>query len=222
MSAVDKIDNILSYVGVKAPTFASSIGVNYQRILDIQIGKTKSISSNLASIIVDKYPEIDLNWLLTGEGSMLKNEIPALSDASTGDELILSYEIPLLPVAVYGGTLDGFGVSGIMPHECEHIISPLKNAELAVPVVGDSMAPEYPNGSRVLVRKVNDAAFLEWGAPYVLDTCNGAVLKIIAPSDKHDYIKCISLNKAPEYAPFEIAREHINGIYRVLMCMALK
>lgn len=109
-----------------------------------------------------------------------------------------------------------------MPHECEHIVSPLKNAELAVPVVGDSMSPEYPNGSRVLVRRVNDTAFLEWGAPYLLDTCNGAVLKIIAPSEKQDCIKCISLNKAPEYAPFEVSREHINGVYRVLMCMALK
>lgn len=99
MTSVDKIDMILSYVGVKAPTFASSIGVNYQRILDIQIGKTKSISSNLASHIVDKYPEIDLNWLLTGEGSMFKSGGDGVATTADGD-VTLGYEIPLLPVAV--------------------------------------------------------------------------------------------------------------------------
>lgn len=199
--------------------------LEFERNSGLSNGYLNNFKGNLGSSklegILSFYTDLNRDWLLTGEGSMLKSEGDGVA-TTADDDVTLGYEIPLLPVAVYGGTLDGFGVSGIMPHECEHIVSPLKNAELAVPVVGDSMSPEYPNGSRVLVRRVNDSAFLEWGAPYLLDTCNGAVLKIIAPSEKQDCIKCISLNKAPEYAPFDVSREHINGVYRVLMCMALK
>lgn len=202
--------------------FAKRIGKSRSYVSEAKSG-SRTITEQFVLLIESEFPVVNGAYILSGEGSMLKDVEENVSEVTAVVEVAAPvYEIPLLPVAVYGGTLDGFGVSGIMPHECEHIVSPLKNAEMAVPVVGDSMSPEYPNGSRVLVRKVNDAAFLEWGAPYVLDTCNGAVLKIIAPSDKQDCIKCISLNKAPEYAPFEVSREHINGMYRVLMCMSLK
>ena len=32
-----------------------------------------------------------------------------------------------------------------------------------LPVSGNSMAPEYPEGSRVVVRRINERAFIEWG-----------------------------------------------------------
>lgn len=217
---IDRLDIYLSHRGINDNKATEILGLSVGTISKSR-KEGLDFSKTNAEKALNIFQDLDRVWLLTGEGSMLKSGGDGVATTADGD-VMLGYEIPLLPVAVYGGTLDGFGVSGIMPHECEHIVSPLKNAELAVPVVGDSMSPEYPNGSRVLVRRVNDSAFLEWGAPYVLDTCNGAVLKIIAPSEKQDCIKCISLNKAPEYAPFEVSREHINGVYRVLMCMALK
>lgn len=68
MTGSDVIQVILSDLGIKAPTFAKSIGVNYQRILDIQNGKVQKISSKLAEIIIEKYPQYNFTWLLTGMG----------------------------------------------------------------------------------------------------------------------------------------------------------
>ena len=68
MTGSDVISLILDDLGVKAPTFAKAIGVNYQRILDIQNGKVQKISSKLAEIIIEKYPQYSLTWLLTGMG----------------------------------------------------------------------------------------------------------------------------------------------------------
>ncbi len=73
MTGNEIISLILSDLGIKAPTFAKTIGVQYQRILDIQSGKTKRISSKLAESIVEAYPKYNKVWLLTGEGAMIKN-----------------------------------------------------------------------------------------------------------------------------------------------------
>ena len=69
MQGKDIIELILNDLGIKAPTFANSIGLKYQRILDIQSGKTKKISSTVADAIIEKYPQYSKVWLLTGEGS---------------------------------------------------------------------------------------------------------------------------------------------------------
>ena len=68
------IEQVLSVLEMKAPTFSSSIGVEYQRINDIQRKKTKKISGVVASAIVKKYPQFNINWLLTGEGEMLNKK----------------------------------------------------------------------------------------------------------------------------------------------------
>lgn len=75
-------------LGIKAPTFAKRIGVKYQRILDIQSGKVKKISGELANYIINTYPQFDINWLLTGEGSMLKNTDQPVSQG--GEDATLS------------------------------------------------------------------------------------------------------------------------------------
>lgn len=110
----------------------------------------------------------------------------------------------------------------IKGQDCEKVVSPIKDVDLAVQVSGDSMAPEYPNGSRVFIKKINEQAFIEWGKAYVLDTCNGTVIKLLVPSDKEGYVRCLSINPDPIFAPFDIALKDIFGIYKVLLSMAMK
>ena len=74
LTGQNKINLILDHVGIKAPTFAKHIGVKYQRILDIQNGKVKNISAEVASRLIDAYPQFNIEWLLTGEGEMLNSE----------------------------------------------------------------------------------------------------------------------------------------------------
>lgn len=84
------------------------------------------------------------------------------------------------------------------------------------------MADEYPNGSIVLAKRINERAFIDWGEVYVLDTCNGVVVKTLTPSQKEDCVRCVSINPNPIYAPFEVALNDIYGVYRVMLCMAKK
>ncbi len=70
MNGNEIISLILNDLGIKAPTFAKNIGLKYQRILDIQSGKTKKISPAVANSIVERYPQFNKVWILTGEGDM--------------------------------------------------------------------------------------------------------------------------------------------------------
>jgi DNA-binding XRE family transcriptional regulator/SOS-response transcriptional repressor LexA len=130
-----------------------------------------------------------------------------------------STTVPLLPIAARGGTLNDF-VMSVKSVDCEKIISPITGIDFAITVTGDSMAPEYPHGSRILIKKINEKAFIDWGRVYVLDTCNGTVIKKIMPGSKEDRVQCQSLNEA--YPPFEICFNDMFGMYRVLMLLAEK
>ena len=65
-----------------------------------------------------------------------------------------------------------------------------------------------------------NATFIDWGRVYVLDTCNGAVIKKLFSSENADKVICKSIN--PDYPPFEVSVNDIYGGYRVLMCMSAK
>jgi len=139
-------------------------------------------------------------------------------EGSDGDTDIYVY---LLPISAQGGSLNDFVVS-VKESECEKIISPIKGVDWAITVAGDSMAPEYPSGSQILIKKINEKAFIDWGKVYVLDTCNGTVLKILVPSEKEGFVKCLSINTEPRYASFDVCFDDIYGVYRVMLCMSVK
>jgi phage repressor protein C with HTH and peptisase S24 domain len=129
--------------------------------------------------------------------------------------------VPLLPISAQAGSLNEFVVS-VKDSDCERVVSPIKGADFAMSVAGDSMSPEYPSGSQILIKKINEKAFIDWGKVYVLDTCNGTVIKKVFPTDDPKKIKCVSIN--PNYPPFELSTENdvLFGVYRVLLCMSVK
>lgn len=145
-----------------------------------------------------------------------ENEAPQLPPI---DNIQSNTFVPLIPLAAQAGRLNDF-VDSIKSIDCEKVISPIRGAEFAITVTGDSMSPEYPSGTQVLIKKINEKAFIDWGRVYVLDTCNGIVIKKIMPTLDENRVKCVSIN--PEYPPFEVSLQDIFGLYRVLLSMSLK
>lgn len=218
MNGSDIINKILEHTGLTPSVFAKKLGEKRpQRIYDIQNGKTKKLSPEIADKIISAFPDISRTWLLTGEGNMLNEG--AATPTSPSDDKVTT--VPLLPISAQGGTLNDF-VMAVKGLDCEKIISPIGKVDFAITVSGDSMAPEYPSGSQVLIKKINERAFIDWGRTYVLDTCNGTVIKKLMPSDSGDsaLVKCVSIN--PAYPPFEVNLHDVYGIYRVMLVMAIK
>lgn len=215
------INSLLSDIGIKPSTFAKRIGVNPTQIYDLQSGKIKKISDSIADKIREVYPEYNRVWLLTGEGDMKSNTVN--ENRSRQIEIINDeYTTWLLPQSAMGGSLSGFAVEGATLQNCEKVISPIKGVDFAISVYGESMAPEYPSGSRVLIKKINPDIFIDWGKVYVLDTSNGVIIKEVIVSPKEGCIRCHSINPDPKYSDFDVPMQEIYGIYRVLMCLSAK
>ena len=66
-TASEAIEAVLKEVGLNAPTFAKEIGLNYQRIYDIQSGRVKKINESVARSIRKRYPRVNPNFLFTYE-----------------------------------------------------------------------------------------------------------------------------------------------------------
>ena len=135
------------------------------------------------------------------------------AEPEDGDTSVL-----VIPYEARGGTIGDF-VQGVHEYDCEKIISPIRGADFAMEVTGDSMSPEYPSGSRVLIKKVSET-FIAWNEVYVLDTPDGAVIKRVRKTDDPAVVECVSVN--PAYQPYTIPRDFIRGWYKVLMVMSLK
>ena len=164
----------------------------------------------------------NIKWLMTGEGDMLSSLSSAKPQPSTKVERVTddeAYKVPLVPISALGGSLNDFNLA-VKRDDCETVISPIKDIDMAIKISGDSMEPEYPSGSTVLIKKINEHAFLEWGKVYVLSTCNGTVIKRLMPTDDPNKVLCESIN--PKYPPFEVSLEHVYGVYIVMMCMSFK
>ena len=218
MRKIDRFDKYMAFRGL------NDNKVTVQLSLSVgTLGKSRKEGRDLSDKVIEKilnfYAEINKVWLLTGEGEMLNSAKPNEQFAVSKTETATT--VPLIPISAQGGSLNEFVVS-IKGSECERIISPINGVDFAIQVSGDSMAPEYPNGSRVFIKKINERAFIEWGKTYVLDTCNGTVIKTLVPSEKPECVKCISINPDPMYAPFEICLEDVYGMYKVLLCMSVK
>lgn len=221
MTAQERLKLFISYKGISMRKFemAACVPVGYVKNIKYTItpDKQEKISS--------AFPELNLGWLTSGEGNMLRESnvtqttnIPEHPKETTKQDP-QSKIVPLIPISAQGGSLNDFSIS-VMNYECEKVVSPMMDVDFAISISGDSMAPEYPSGCQVLIKKINESAFIEWGKVYVLDTCNGTIIKKLMPSESPDKVLCVSIN--PAYPKFEVAFKYIQGIYRVMMVMAVK
>ena len=219
--------------------YAESKGLNpksFETIVGLSNGAFAKLGDNTRRSTIDRisiaFPDLNQTWLLTGEGDMLV-ESPPVSAAPLREGRHGASKVPLadvgndyttwlLPQSAIGGSLSGFATDGVLLQNCEKVISPIKGVDFAISVYGESMAPEYPSGSRVLIKKINPDIFIDWGKVYVLDTSNGVIIKEVIVSPKEGCIRCHSINPDPKYADFDVPMDEVYGMYRVLMCLSAK
>jgi transcriptional regulator with XRE-family HTH domain len=80
----DRIAQIIDYKGLTSSKFADIIGIQRSRISHIMSGRNNP-SIDVVTKIVDKFPDIDLKWLMTGQGEMLSSDINLFSKENISD-----------------------------------------------------------------------------------------------------------------------------------------
>lgn len=206
-SLADRAREIARHYKMSLVRWQETLGLSNAHFYNCQ-----GVSRKLAKTIESMYPEVNINWLATGKGNMLIGEEKCKD--------VDNYIVPLLPIAAQGGNPDNFE-NQIKNYDCEKVLCPIRDVTLAITINGDSMSPEYTNGSKVFVQRINEQSFIEWGCTYVLDTENGAIVKNVYPVKEDDSkVVCRSVN--PNYADFTVDVSDIRAWYRVRCCVTIK
>lgn len=218
MDIKERIKQFADSKGIPIYKFESTAGLSNGYVNGIR----KGIGSEKLSDILRAFPELNRNWLLFGEGEMLRTG--ALAEASVSEDapppqLIPAPPgkgLPLIPLPAMAGFLKG--AADIDPNEIEwYFVPAFRDCQFLIRVKGDSMSPRYLSGDIVACREVQDTGtFFQWGKTYVLDTDQGVVIKRVRPSEKENHILCVSNN--PEYDPFDVP---IAGIYHLAIVRGL-
>ena len=211
LSINERIKRIVDYSGKTINHLSKELDVSQPALRSAVRGETYP-GFDMLSKIIKNFPEVGIDWIMTGEGAMLKSDNPI----ATIETQNLDEGTPLLPVEAWGGSLNGSSIA-VLAEQCKKYNVPINNIDYLIPIAGDSMMPDYCPGDIVGIKKINERAFIEWGKVYVLDTCNGVVIKEVQPSENDGCITCISHNMPERYRPFEVSLnpEDFYGMYAV-------
>ena len=164
--------------------------------------------------ISQNFADINIDWLVTGRGPMLRSELPSAHPASMPGE-----GIPLIPINAMAGVFTGEQV--VLELECDRYVVPaFKDAEFLITVKGSSMVPKYNSGDIVACKRMPLDTFFQWNKVYVLDTEQGPLIKRVKKGTSDDTLTIFSDN--PSYEPFELPRTKIYHIALVVGVIRLE
>lgn len=224
---VEAVNHLLSNNIVAGKGLISeSLNIKASKFSEI-LNYRMNVGTDLVAMISDLY-NIDANWLLTGRGSMLKNEkVLLMGEQEPVKEEAFPAKKNLIPfyddVSTIGGLNDR--VANTDPNSPSEWIDAgdwFPEATAAIRHYGDSMV-EYPSGSILALKRVMDPLLIMNGRNYVIKTTEYRVTKQL--QDKGENFMAYSTNREtyPDgnqiHAPFPIPKEKIRYIYLVLGCV---
>lgn len=210
-SVKERLKLFLRELNIKGIDFCSSIGVSSGFIS----GMRESIQPDKLKSIAINYPELNIGWLMTGQGKMLNSEELAKSDKAsnaTNQHGLIPHAIKYYPSV--NGSMGGVEFLDNPNESSVDIVIPgFSDCKFAVNAYGDSMYPIIKSGQIVVMMEWKES-FIDWGRIYFVVTKNGyRAIKYLKPSEKEGYIKCESENATGNPA-FDV---EINDIHRLFL-----
>lgn len=208
----DRISTIVEKFGNgKNTVFASLIGVSEANVRNYKNGVMPK--ADFLEKIARSF-DININWLLTGEGSMLcaesnEEKLPSVNQTYEGS--------PYFNVDFIGGF--DIIINDQTRNPDFYINYPPYNQEGVVwcNLTGHSMEPEISNGDIIALREVTTPIqYLPAGEIYGIVTEEYRTVKRVRLSQKEGYIRLIPSNKSEEYCEQEIPISMIIRVYAVL------
>jgi len=205
----------LEFKGISKYKFSRDLGVS-NGFLD----KKREIGTDKYANILEYFPDIDPEWLLTGKGKMLRTDINNVCESKVPHIAKKDKDgIPLIPASAMAGMFTGD--IQVLEHDCDRYIVPVfRGADFLISVKGSSMYPKYNSGDIVACKKLPLDTFFQWNKVYVLDTDQGPLIKRIKHGSSEDSLLIVSDNE--KYAPFELKRQNIYNIALVMGVIRLE
>lgn len=206
MTVKDRILQFCNAVGVRPGRFERECGLSNGYLSKLR----NEPSRDKIGVIASTYPNLNIDWLLTGEGSMLKE-----SSAVEGEKVRQASRRPIrywTDVDATGGGVQLF--DDTLTNEYIDISIPeFRDCTDAVNIYGDSMAPLYKSGQIIILKEWTEN-FIDFGNVYLVITRNGnRMVKYLKKAQDDAHVLCVSEN--PEFDPFEIEKASILKLFIV-------
>ena len=203
--------------GEKKETFFEDLGMSYANFKGVQ--KKSALGSDKIDKILSKYPDLNLEWLFSGKGEMLKTE--NTKTETSKEESVKG--IPLVNATAIGGY--GNNVFSFEERDVkDYYVIPkfkYKQVDFMIEVEGSSMYPKYNSGDVVACRIIKERNFIQWNKTHVIATREqGIIIKRIKPSDAPNSLLMVSDNES--YDPFNVPEEEIEGLAIVVGVIRLE
>ena len=197
------LNDIKKHYAFKRDTdFATFLGISPQVLYNWKARNTFD-----TELVYSKCFDINSEWLLTGNGAMLKN---GARSSRTSISKNMGY--------ISSDTSDGIITDAykIMEFENEQFVIPtFKDADYLVQVKGDSMYPKFNSGDIVACKKLDlSDFFFQWDKVYVLETSQGTLTKRVKKGSTAEKITLISDNES--YDSFELTITKILAVALVI------
>lgn len=163
--------------------------------------KKTDIQTKWLQRIVENFPQYSGDWLLSGNGSMLKQTADVqLSNTFLlrTDRKVEVQDIPLYDTSATAGLLAIFNEANISPEDYLRIPN-IPPVDGAIYVRGESMTPLLKSGDIIIYKKLElSLDSILWGQIYLLSFVAGGdtftVVKYIQKSDQPECIRLVSHN----------------------------
>ncbi|MGG5507933.1 MULTISPECIES: S24 family peptidase [unclassified Myroides] len=207
---LDAFIKIAENQGISITKLETQIGAS-KGVLSRAISKESDIQSKWIMSLVENYPQYNTEWILTGKGSMLKNQTidhnivaePTPSNRKTIDPLKDVQRIPLFNLTATMGLLPKSNGDFDDEYVVDYLSIPnLPSVDGAIYATGDSMYPLLKAGDIVAFKKVDvDLDNIFFGEIYILSIYIDShstykTIKFLQKSEKgDDYVKLVSQNQ---------------------------
>lgn len=189
--------------------FAEKIGFAPQVISNIVSGRKSKPSYDVLEAIITSFVYISPEWLLTGNGDMLRDKStvvskPVATYRKTKDGIKEQQNIPLFNLEATMGLIPYENGNGLDNNKIDDYLSipDLPEADGAMRASGDSMYPLLKSGDIIVYKTIPiDRNYIYFGEIYVLaiyldETTTMKTIKFVQPSELGDeYVKLVSHNQ---------------------------
>ena len=223
----DRINDYIQYRGMSIRAFEGGADIKYSTI-SAAIKRGTELNTATLLKIIDTYDDINIDWLMTGEGPMLKADQPEEIESV---ELCVEPEIRMHPHKVHtcsedftytdndnAGKVPIITEQGFAHYDREDLtklivedyyyIKEFRNADFMLRITGDAMHPRYKSGDLLACRNIDMQTFWQWGKVHAVLTCNqGLIIRRVMPGDNCKVILMKADN--PAYPDYRILLEEI-------------
>lgn len=192
MKAWERLEEVIKWTGLSTHAFAMELGLKRSENLYRVRREKNGVSRKLAETIVKRYPELNMLWLYTGEGQMFNPE------KTLGHRTMIHiYE----------------DLQNTVNPICNVESSLFNDCDLGVRIDSDAMIPIVPNGSFIILKKL-DINSVIYGQMYYFSYRGVYMLRYIRKGKVNNTVTLSAVN-SKQYDDMSADIDDISALYIV-------